>query len=108
MELPEKQPVRLWLKDLKIQVLIVKQTFKNEYHKSIKQNAAIAKSPTKTLKTQANHIFASLVAYVKFEKLKFATHNNHFALKSKLYLSALKAAFKELYHLQPPKADCVM
>lgn len=141
MDLPEMQPVQLWLKDLKIPVLILKQTFKNEggtqgvrylvtndlsltgpqivttyqkrwaveeYHKSIKQNTAVAKSPTKTLKTQANHVFASLVAYVKFEKLKFATKCNHFALKSKLYLSALKAAFKELYLSQPPKADCVM
>lgn len=67
-----------------------------EYHKSLKQNAAIAKSPTRTTRTQCNHIFASIVAYIKLEQLKMTHHLNHFAMKSKLYLSALKAAFKEL------------
>lgn len=67
-----------------------------EYHKSLKQNAAIAKSPTRTTRTQSNHIFASIVAYIKLEKLKMVHEMNHFAIKSKLYLSALKAAFKEL------------
>ena len=38
-----------------------------EYHKSLKQNAATAKSPTRTLRTQGNHIFASIMAYVKLE-----------------------------------------
>ena len=67
-----------------------------EYHKSLKQNAAIAKSPTRIIRTQCNHIFASIVAYIKLEKLKMNNQMNHFAMKSKLYLSALKAAFKEL------------
>jgi len=67
-----------------------------EYHKSLKQNAAIAKSPTKKMKTQSNHIFASMIAYIKLEKLKLTQHLNHFAIKSKIYISALKAAFKEL------------
>ncbi len=67
-----------------------------EYHKSLKQNAAIAKSPTRTLKTQSNHIFSSIMAYVKLEKLKFSSKLNHFAMKSKIYLAANKAAFNEL------------
>jgi hypothetical protein len=67
-----------------------------EYHKSLKQNAAIAKSPTRIVKTQSNHIFASIMAYVKLEKLKFSSQLNHFAMKSKIYLAANKAAFKEL------------
>jgi hypothetical protein len=67
-----------------------------EYHKSLKQNTAIARSPTRTVKTQLNHLFGSILAYVKFERLKFAHKLNHFALRSKLYLSAVKAAFKEL------------
>ncbi len=71
-----------------------------EYHKSLKQNAAIAKSPTRTVKTQANHIFASIMAYVKLEKLKFSAKLNHFALKSKIYLAANKAAFNELAALK--------
>ena len=28
-----------------------------EYHKSLKSNAALGKSPTKTIRTQINHIF---------------------------------------------------
>lgn len=67
-----------------------------EYHKSLKQNAAIEKSPTRTVKTQSNHIFASIMAYVKLEQLKFASHLNHFAIKAKIYLAANKAAAKEL------------
>ena len=71
-----------------------------EYHKSLKQNAAIAKSPTRTVKTQSNHLFASILAYVKMEKLKFIHHLNHFAIKSKIYLAASKAAFNELNALR--------
>lgn len=67
-----------------------------EYHKSVKQNASFAKSPAHTIKTQSNHIFCSIWAYIKLEKLKFHTNLNHFQLKAKLYLKALKAAFAEL------------
>jgi DDE superfamily endonuclease len=67
-----------------------------EYHKSIKQNTGLEKSPTKTVTTQSNHIFASVYAYVKLEMLKFKTSLNHFALKSKIYIKALKAAMSEL------------
>jgi len=65
-----------------------------EYHKSLKQNAAIGKSPARTVKTQSNHIFASIMAYVKMERLKFTQNLNHFAIKAKIYLAANKAAFK--------------
>jgi Transposase DDE domain len=67
-----------------------------EYHKSIKQNASVAKSPTRTVKTQTNHLFASILAYVKLERLKFTNKMSHFALKAKIYQQALKAAFNEL------------
>lgn len=67
-----------------------------EYHKSLKQNASVAKSPTRTVKTQSNHLFASILAYIKLEKLRFSRRLNHFALKTKIYQQALKAAFKEL------------
>lgn len=66
------------------------------YHKSIKQNAAIAQSPTRTERTQTNHCFAALFAYIKFEALKFSQNLNQFALKAKLYLEALKAALHKL------------
>lgn len=71
-----------------------------EYHKSLKQNVSIAKSPTRTIKTQSNHLFASIMAYIKLEKLKFANKLNHFALKNKIYVQALKAAFNELTNLK--------
>lgn len=71
------------------------------YHKSLKQNAALSKSPTKTVTTQSNHFFASLCAYLKLEMLKITTHTNHFALKSKLYLRAVRTAFDALQQLQP-------
>jgi hypothetical protein len=71
------------------------------YHKSLKQNASLEKSPTRTETTQQNHFFASVCAYVKLEGLKLKQGVNHFALKSKIYLSALKSAYAELVKLNP-------
>jgi len=71
------------------------------YHKSLKQNASLAKSPTKTVTTQSNHFFASVCAYIKLEMLKVTTKTNHFALKAKLYANALRSAFHTLDTLQP-------
>lgn len=133
LDIADDTPVKVWLKDLEIPVLLIKQTFKNkgqstgvrflisndfslsaddfttiykkrwsveEYHKSLKQNASATKSPARKIKTQSNHLFASIMAYVKLEKLKFAHKMNHFAMKSKLYLAAIKATFKELGELK--------
>jgi hypothetical protein len=71
-----------------------------EYHKSIKQNASLEKSPTKTETTQSNHLFASICAFAKLESFRMATHLNHFALKMKIYASALKQAYAELTSLR--------
>jgi Transposase DDE domain len=68
-----------------------------EYHKSLKQNACIAKSPTRTLTTQTNHIYCAIWAYVKLEKIKLCSKLNHFEIKAKIYIKALKAAYQELY-----------
>jgi hypothetical protein len=70
------------------------------YHQSLKQNTALAKSPTHTLTTQANHFFASLCAFVKLELLSHQTKLNHFAIKAKLYLAATRAAFNQLQQIQ--------
>lgn len=70
------------------------------FHKSLKQNAALEKSPTKYEITQSNHIFASMIAYCKLEVLKIKEHSNHFALKARLYLKAVKAAYQELIELK--------
>lgn len=71
------------------------------YHKSLKQNVSLSKSPTKTVSTQSNHFFAALCGYIKLEMLKVSTKTNHFALKSKLYMKALRTAFDALDDLQP-------
>jgi hypothetical protein len=71
-----------------------------EYHKSFKQNADLAKSPARTVTTQSNHLFASLLAYVKLEKLKLAHRLNYFALKTKIFLDVSKAAWNELYNIK--------
>ncbi len=127
--MPSFKPVRVWLKDVELPILLIKQVFINkdnstgvrylatnnldltsddftniykkrwsieEYHKSFKQNTAITKSPTKTIKTQCTHIFAAIVSYTKLERYKFSTKLNHFALKAKLFIQATKAAYREL------------
>ena len=71
------------------------------YHKSLKQNVSLAKSPTQTVTTQTNPFFAALCGFLKLERLKGKTKLNHFALKSKLYLKALHAAFSTLRTLTP-------
>ena len=76
-------------------------------HKSLKQNAALERSPTKTIRAQCNHIFAAMVAVTKLECLKLTHQTHHFALKSKLYLKAVKAAFDELRALNCQSLDSV-
>ena len=71
------------------------------YHKSLKQNVSLAKSPTQTEKTQTNHFFAALCGYIKLEMLKVETRTNHFALKTKLYVNALQSAFSTLREMNP-------
>jgi hypothetical protein len=67
-----------------------------DYHKSVKQNASLEKSPTKVVRSQKNHIFASIVAYCKLEIFKIKTRLNHFALKYELLMKANRAAFDEI------------
>jgi hypothetical protein len=71
------------------------------YHKSLKQNVSLEKSPTQTVTTQTNHFFAALCGYSKLELLKGTTRLNHFALKSKLYLQAIQAAYATLRECYP-------
>ena len=71
------------------------------YHKSLKQNVSLAKSPTHTERTQTNHFFAALCGYIKLEMLKVETKTNHFALKTKLYVNALQSAFQTLREMNP-------
>ena len=70
------------------------------FHKSLKQNAALGKAPVRRVRTQNNHIFAALYAVFKLECLKIKHKFNHFALRSKIYLSALRSAYDELQILK--------
>lgn len=76
-----------------------------EYHKGIKQNASAGRSPANSLRARANHIFHSILAYVKLEKLRLANGTNHFAMKAKVYLAAVKAAYKELNRIKGIEVD---
>jgi len=71
-----------------------------EYHKSLKQNLKIEHSPTKVEKSQLNHIFLSVCGFIKLERLQLNYKMNHFAIKEKIYIEALKVAFKEVEKLQ--------
>lgn len=71
-----------------------------EYHRTLKSYVGVAKSPTKTVTTQVSHLFASVHAYLKLERLKMATKLNHTALKTKLYVKALQTSMAELKQLQ--------
>ena len=51
----------------------------------------MGKSPTKTIDTQANHFFASILAYIKLEQLTLRLGIGYFRLKAQLYLRGLKA-----------------
>ena len=73
------------------------------YHKSLKQNASLERSPTQTVTTQTNHFFAALCGYIKLELLKQKTRLNHFALRARLYARALRVAFDALAELQPAR-----
>lgn len=76
---------------------IYKKRWKVEvYHKTMKQNANLAKSPTKRVRTQANHIFMAVYATFKLECLSVKKKLNHFALKSKLLISATRSAYEQL------------
>ena len=39
------------------------------YHKSLKQNTSLGKSPTETIGTQASHFFVSILAYIKLARV---------------------------------------
>ena len=72
-----------------------------EYHKSLKQNASLEKSPARTVATQTTHFFAALCAYVKLELLKISYNMSHSTLKLSIYMRALMTAYEQLRLMQP-------
>jgi hypothetical protein len=71
-----------------------------EFHKSLKSNAGLAKSPTRTITTQNNHVFMSIYAVFKLECLKIKHKTNHFALRAKFFIRATQQAYAELQELK--------
>ncbi|MCY4653859.1 MAG: transposase [Dehalococcoidia bacterium] len=70
------------------------------FHKTLKSNAALAKSPTKTVRTQSNHCFMSIYSACRLEWLSVRHGMNHFALRTQIYLKAIRYAFDELQLLK--------
>ena len=48
------------------------------------------------MRTQSNHCFAEIYAFVKLEKLRIRTTLNHFAIKVKIYIEAFKITYDNL------------
>ncbi len=71
-----------------------------EFHKSLKSNAGLAKSPTRMVISQGNHIFMSIFAVFKLECLKLKHKVNHFALRTKPFIKANQMAYRELQLLR--------
>jgi len=67
-----------------------------EYHKSLKTNASLAKSQAKKVVTQISHLVMSMISVFKLECLKIKNSLNHFALRAKIMLKANLAAMKEI------------
>ena len=66
------------------------------FHKSLKSNANLAKSPTQTVRTQSNHVFMAIYAVFKLECLSIKNKINPFALRLKLLINASRTAYAEL------------
>ena len=71
-----------------------------DVHRSLKQNTALEKMPAKMERSQANHIFAAMIAQVKLEAMKIATKTNHYTLKRNILMDALKHAWRQIQKLK--------
>lgn len=66
------------------------------FHKTLKSNASMAKSPAHTVRTQSNHLFLSIYSVFRLEVMSLKLKMNHFQLRAKIYMSALRASFEQL------------
>lgn len=89
----------LSLSTAKLATLFKKRWKVEEYHRSLKQNLSLSKSPARMATTQRNHIAACLWSFIKLETLSKNYRKNHYALKQQLYLGALQKAFSNLREL---------
>ena len=86
----------LTLSDSEMSNIYQKRWKVEEYHKSAKSNTSYAKSPARRVVSQLNHLFCSIIAYVKLEVHRIGTQKNHFAQKAQLYQAASVAAYEKL------------
>jgi len=84
----------------KVTALYKKRWKVEVFHKSLKSNAAMAKSPTRRVTTQNNHVFMSIYAVFKLECPNIKHKTNHFSLRAKLFLKATQQAYAELQILR--------
>ena len=70
------------------------------FHKSLKSNASLAKSPTRVVRTQSNHVFMAIYAAFKLECLGIANKLNPLALSRKLLINASRSAYAQLHLLR--------
>ncbi len=77
------------------------------YHKSLKQNASLEKSPTRTETTQQNHFFASVCAYVKAGTVETQAGSQPFRLKVKDLSVGFEVRLCRTCQAQPAVPDCV-
>ena len=66
------------------------------FHKSLKSNASLAKSPARTVRTQSNHVFMAIYATFKLECLGITNKLKPFALSRKLLINASRTAYAQL------------
>jgi hypothetical protein len=94
IELDKESMEKIYQKRWKVEV----------FHKNIKSNTGLAKSPAKKVKTQSNHIFMSLLATAKLEGLSVKKGLTTFGLKTKLYIKAQKEALRAWQLMQASTA----
>ena len=66
------------------------------FHKSLKSNAGLARSPTQTVRSQSSHVLMAIYAVFKRQCLNIKTKINPFALRLKLLINASRSAYAEL------------
>ena len=59
-------------------------------------DATLAKSPSRTLRTQSNHVFMAIYATFKLECLRITNNLKLFALWRKLLIHASRTAYVQL------------
>ena len=79
-----------------------------EQHKSAKQNASIGQSPAQLVVSRVNHVFCAFVGVAKLELMRVQTGLNHFGLRNKLFVEALRASRKELFRIRDGRSSLVL